>query len=467
MDLYRRIDDLDDIENMALVMYDDGQIPLMGSIAGVLDSDCTMLNGNDEAIAHFNNSSPDLFVIGSSGESLSGDNFELCRRLRKSGYQGIVVLVTNSASDWGGTSNITSEGFDNYLLSSDSSGRIKDTIHWAILNRKRRIKYNIQFDTNLDSFFTVDVEGNIYDINECATEGVKFTPKEIVKNRINVTRLGTLKFFKTIIRPLIEAENVGSVFSNTVEDGMSVFQVRTRIHNVPTFGLVATVVKTDITKTMYSRTMDILLNSVTMLSQRDNYTAGHSARVFYYCRHIANAMGHSKNWRQKRALYLAALLHDIGKIGIKDNVLLKPGSLTGKEHEELTTHPVKGYKMLRSYKFLRESLDLVRSHHERPDGKGYPDKLKGNRISSGALIIAVADGFDAMTTNRPYRKPMSLSRAVGEIEGNLGTQFDGEVGKAFMSILNPSLISDIRGKSSRPLHSISQELIDTILNEDA
>jgi putative nucleotidyltransferase with HDIG domain len=437
MSLFRKIERLRDINSAGFVLFNHVADPIVNSVTDLIRCDHRVLKGED--------------------------CFDLCRNMRSSGYRGVILLITHDSMEYGDTSRITSEGFDNYLLSSDSPLRTRDTILWAILNRKRRNKYTILFDDNPDSFYTIDAKGNIYDINKGATAGSRFTPRDVVKRGINVSDIGTLSFFRNTIKPLIIPENIGEVFSHTVEEGMYIHHIKTRVHNVPTIGLVATVIKSDITKTIYSQTMDILLNSVTLLSQRDNYTAAHSSRVFYYCRYIAEEMGCARNIKLMRALCFAALLHDIGKIGIKDNILLKPGKLTEKEFRNLTSHSVKGYKMLQPYKFLHESSDLVRAHHERPDGRGYPDKLKGNRISQGASIIAVADGFDAMTSSRPYRKSMPLGVAIAEVRDNLGTQFNEEAGNALLSIITPGLHREIRNASKRPLTSLSQEMIKTLM----
>lgn len=463
MSLFTKIERLRDITNAGFVVFNHSANPVVNSVMDLLKCEHTMLKGDDDAIKYLKDSPPDIFFIGPSSESGGEECFDLCRSIRSYGYRGVLVLITHDSMEYGDTSKITSEGFDNYLLSSDSPSRIRDTILWAILNRKRRNKYTILFDDNPDSFYTIDAKGNLYDINKGATTGSKFTPRDVVKKGINVRDIGTLSFFRNTIKPLIIADNIGNVFSHTVEEGMYIHQIKTRVHNVPTMGLVATVIKSDITNTIYSRTMDILLNSVTLLSQRDNYTAAHSSRVFYYCRHIAEKLECSKNIKLMRALCFAALLHDIGKIGIKDNVLLKPGKLTDKEFLDLMSHPVKGYKMLQPYKFLQESSDLVRAHHERPDGKGYPDKLKGNRISFGASIIAVADGFDAMTTTRPYRKAMPLEIAIAEVKDHLGTQFNKDAGNALLSIITPELHHEIRNASRRPLTSLSKEMIKTLM----
>jgi HD-GYP domain-containing protein (c-di-GMP phosphodiesterase class II) len=460
--IYRNIENVSDIRTALFVLNGADPRKVVGPIAGILDLDYRVLKGYAEASDYCLEHLPDITFVVHPGQGQDVESFHLCSHLRQSGYSGILILVTDSIRDAGGVSGITSTGFDNYALLADSPERMEDTIHWAVLNRKRKNKYVIQFDQNPDSFFTVDRQGRVYDINSRAAGAAELTPKEIVRNGINIDQVGTLKSFRTVIRPLITPDNVDRVFSHTAEEEESIFQLKTRVHNVPTIGLVATVVKSDITRTMLARTLDILVHSITMLSERDNYTAGHSSRVFYYCMNAAGELGLTKNKKFIRDLYFAALLHDIGKIGIKDVVLMKPGKLSRREFNELATHSVKGYKILKRHRFLDDSIELVRSHHERPDGRGYPDKLMGNRISLGASIISVADGYDAMTTNRPYRNALTFEKAVSEIRDNIGSQYNGDAARAFLSVLTPELTEETRSRSRRPLEVISRELLETV-----
>lgn len=181
------------------------------------------------------------------------------------------------------------------------------------------------------------------------------------------------------------------------------------------------------------RTYDQILQAlVAQLDLRDVETENHSLRVVEYTLLIARGMGF--HGRTLRPIRWGAMLHDIGKIGIPDNILHKPGKLTPQEWEIMKTHPVKGYEALKEIGFLADALPIVRHHHERYDGKGYPDGLRGNEIPIGARIFAVADAFDAMTSDRPYRKAMPVEKAIGEIVANSGTQFDPSVVGVFLQI---------------------------------
>jgi putative nucleotidyltransferase with HDIG domain len=127
-----------------------------------------------------------------------------------------------------------------------------------------------------------------------------------------------------------------------------------------------------------------------------------------------------------------ALLHDIGKMGVLDKIINKPGPLTDEEWELMRAHPVVGAQIVEKMEFLGDTIDIVRHHHESWNGKGYPDGLAGTNIPYNARIVTVADSFDAMTTDRPYRKALSLDEAVARLEEASGVQFDADLVKVFV-----------------------------------
>jgi putative nucleotidyltransferase with HDIG domain len=157
----------------------------------------------------------------------------------------------------------------------------------------------------------------------------------------------------------------------------------------------------------------------------DPFTHGHSFRVSRYALRIARALGVSS--RDLEMLEYAALLHDIGKIAIQNDVLLKVGPLTDEEWKSLKSHPNIGADIVEQLKFLKEAAEIIRSHHERPDGSGYPRGLRGELIPLGARILNVVDAFDAMSSDRPYRKALPIERVLEELETYKGTQFDARV----------------------------------------
>ncbi|MDY6787252.1 MAG: GAF domain-containing protein [candidate division WOR-3 bacterium] len=172
---------------------------------------------------------------------------------------------------------------------------------------------------------------------------------------------------------------------------------------------------------------------VTAVEKRDRYTRGHTERVTEYCLKIAEAMGFDSEKMHK--LELAALLHDVGKIGISDNILLKKGALTDEEYDEIKKHPRKGIEIVGRIEQLSEIKEGILYHHERIDGRGYPAGLKGNEIPLTARIIAVADAYDAMTTNRPYRNSLSVEEAKRRLSESSGTQFDPRIVEIMLLIL--------------------------------
>jgi len=178
---------------------------------------------------------------------------------------------------------------------------------------------------------------------------------------------------------------------------------------------------------------DVIDAFTTALDAKNSYTWGHSTRVAEYSLLIAEYMGLSIIEQQR--IHIGAHLHDIGKLSIPDAILNKPGKLTQDEFAIIRQHPTIGNNMISKVKCLASIADIVHHHHERFDGKGYPDGLWGEEISLGARIVAVADSFDAMTTQRTYRLAFNTYQALEEIEICRGSQFDPDVVDVFMFLM--------------------------------
>lgn len=171
---------------------------------------------------------------------------------------------------------------------------------------------------------------------------------------------------------------------------------------------------------------------VVALDAREHETYAHSFRVRAYTTHLASLIGYTPALLAQ--LEHAALLHDIGKIAISDAILLKPDALTDEEWADMKKHPVAGEQMLRRVAFLKPAAPIVRHHHERYDGAGYPDSLYGEQIPLGARLFAFADTLDAITSHRPYRQARGYQVVQEEIRRCMGTQFDPHIAKIFLQV---------------------------------
>jgi putative two-component system response regulator len=208
---------------------------------------------------------------------------------------------------------------------------------------------------------------------------------------------------------------------------------------------------------------------VLTVEARDHYTSGHSLRVRQYSLRLAEALGLER--RLRRQLSVAAKLHDIGKVGVPDVILNKPGLLTDEEFDAVRQHPVIGERILAPIIHSPDILAAIRNHHERLDGKGYPDGLSGQAIPLLARLLTVADCFDALTSARAYRPALLLSQAVEVLRGGAGRQFEPEFVRVFVNVVVPScaLHAEQKGRPGQaPSHSESRpatELI-SLLSKD-
>jgi putative nucleotidyltransferase with HDIG domain len=197
---------------------------------------------------------------------------------------------------------------------------------------------------------------------------------------------------------------------------------------------------------------------VATLDARDQYTAGHSAAVAVYARDIASRMGLSQ--RDQEVAHLCGLVHDIGKVGLPVGLLEKPGPLTLAERRAMEEHSVIGERILDNVEDYSEIARIVRHHHERVDGNGYPDNLVGDEIPLLSRIIAVADAYNAMTSHRPYRDAMPNAVARLRLAQAVGSQFDTAVVAAFEAIL-ASASESYRGGASLTFRDESRVLFPT------
>ena len=183
---------------------------------------------------------------------------------------------------------------------------------------------------------------------------------------------------------------------------------------------------------------DMIQAMVVAVDNKDRYTRRHSEEVTEYSVKIARAMGHSEEFIER--LRLSALLHDVGKIGVPDEILRKPGHLSNEEFAIMKQHPALGALIVGSLPNMRDLVDGIRFHHERWDGRGYPDGLAGEQIPLMGRIMAVADAYSAMTTTRPYRQGLPVERALDELRKGMGQQFDPEPALVFVRLVETEML---------------------------
>lgn len=193
------------------------------------------------------------------------------------------------------------------------------------------------------------------------------------------------------------------------------------------------------------------------LDCKDAYTYGHSMRVAFFAVSLGREMKLSES--ELYDLELAALFHDIGKIGVPDSVLLKPSRLTDDEFLQMKSHPSKSFEILKGFTHFEKVATYAKHHHERYDGRGYPDGLKGEDIPLFSRIILIADTFDAMTSSRPYRKGLEYEVAFAELVEFSGSQFDATLVKHFISAMTK--------ESKKNTETFTLSIIDGVFQKDA
>lgn len=234
--------------------------------------------------------------------------------------------------------------------------------------------------------------------------------------------LGALTIFFTIETPdyvkLVETLHELNELKASLE-----IQVESRTHEL------------DEEKEAYEElTLETLSSLALLIDAKDHYTNGHSFRVAAYAKGVARKLGY--NFNAAEQLYFAGLIHDVGKIGISESIIAKPGKLTPEEYEIIKSHAQLGGDILKGIKQFKIFEEVARNHHEKYDGTGYPDKLRGRSIPYSARIVTICDTFDAMTSDRSYRKALSDEKALNELRTYSGTQFDPELVETFIELYN-------------------------------
>lgn len=231
-----------------------------------------------------------------------------------------------------------------------------------------------------------------------------------------------------LVTPVQETEYKIRGFEAGVDDF-----VHRPINSVELLARVRSLVRTKRLNDQLVNVENIILALATAIEAKDPYTEGHVDRVASYALILGRETGLAP-W-ELQLLRKAAILHDVGKIGVNESVLLKPGPLSADEFNHMKSHTVIGERICRPLQQDRLILEVIRHHHERYDGKGYPDGLAGEGIPIAARIMAVVDAYDALTSDRPYRKRLSQEQAVQILKQEAGKQFDPKIAMAFVSML--------------------------------
>jgi len=271
-------------------------------------------------------------------------------------------------------------------------------------------------DSEVDSAFRYDWQGRVKNII-----AVPLFSKDKAESRFT----GRTKICNSVMGFMVAVNRIGKQdfdstdvkLFNSVAGGCAVFIENGRLFK-------------DL-KELFIGSLKALTSSI---DAKDTYTHGHSERVAYISRWIAERLSRQEplDEEQIHKVYLAGLLHDIGKIGIEEAVLRKNGKLTEQEFDRIKKHPSIGAGILREIRQMREIVPGVLCHHERVDGKGYPNGLVGDEIPLTGKIVGLADSFDAMTSKRTYRDALTVEQSLAEIEKGLGTQFDEKIGRIFL-----------------------------------
>jgi putative nucleotidyltransferase with HDIG domain len=273
----------------------------------------------------------------------------------------------------------------------------------------------------------------------------KITPELFEKLGLARTSKQVVKFESGIIFPLINETNevIGSIYveSRNFEDGFKLLEIyaaqaASSLNNAILHSMV-NIKNEELNKTyseLRTRYMETIEALRLAVDTKDFYTRGHSDRVAFYALKLGEAFSLSS--KELELLRISGIFHDIGKIGTADDILLKVGKLTEREYQEIKKHPLKGANILSALSMFKEIVPLIKCHHERIDGKGYPMGLTGNQIPFLAKILAVADAFDAMTSDRLYRTKLDLQEAIIQLNAGAGTQFDTEIVQKFIGLLN-------------------------------
>jgi putative nucleotidyltransferase with HDIG domain len=350
--------------------------------------------------------------------------------------------------------NIELEALVDKFLSIASDGTSSEVACLFLVKGKTDLPYftRLQHKNNTIEFAPNTLDGYTELIQAVRSEG-KFR----LENNLEKSEFAELEVDKV---PGLALKNTLAIPLKTPERLLGIIQVANKLNydkynsedvdllNILSSQLAFVIQNADLFKNLQKAYIDTLSALTSAIDAKDSYTRGHSERVTELSIKLAEA--YQVPDMEIENIKLGGLLHDIGKIGIPEAILNKPGRLTDEEYDIIKSHPDLGLHILGKVEFLEHIVPIIRHHHERYDGKGYPSGLKADNIPLLARIVSVVDTFDAMTTNRPYRKALTVEESLTEIEKCSGTQFDPLVVDCFIQMVRRDGINFELGDMSLP-----------------
>jgi len=438
-------------EKRSILYVDDSPVMHHFVKTALKDSGYNLIEANDgvEGYEKYCKYLPNIIVTDIEMPNMNG--LDLCKKIKENNEgRFIPIVILSSKSQPIDIDTAFNFGADDYLVKPVSPENLLEKIkdYFGVLDRKKRNKILVVDDSKvsaemithalLKNSHNVIMASNGEDAYEMA---IKERP-EIVITDIEMPGMNGYDLVK-MIRENPETKSASFIMMSS-RDRKSDIKKSEKLgvsrYFIKPFDIEKLVIvveqllleKYNIYKKEYEYMLSTIKALVTALEARDEYTKGHTHRVSKYALMLGKYMGLTTYELDK--LEIAANLHDIGKIGVKDDILLKPGQLSDEEYAKIQEHAVIGAEILRPLNSLADVVPLILFHHERWDGKGYPSMIEGKKIPLGARIIAVADTFDAITSDRPYRKALSEEKALNIIEENIGTQFCPTCGSAFIEM---------------------------------
>ncbi|MGI6394091.1 MAG: response regulator [bacterium] len=444
-------DENSDLQKRSILYVDDSPVMHHFVKTTLKDSGFNLITANngEEGYEKYREFFPNIVVTDIEMPKMNG--LELCKKIKENNEgRFIPIVILSSRSQPIDIDTAFNYGADDYLVKPVSPDNLIEKIkdYFAVLDRKKRNRVLVVDDSKVSAeMISHALIKNSHNVllassGEAGYEIAIEEKPEVIITSVEMPGMNGYDFVKRL-REVPDLRDV-SVIMMSSRDRKSDIKKSEKLgvakYFIKPFDVEKLVIvveqllleKYNIYKKEYEYMLSTIKALVTALEARDEYTKGHTFRVSKYALMLGKQMGLTTFELDK--LEIAANLHDIGKIGVRDDILLKPGQLTEDEYAKIQEHAVIGAEILRPLNSLNDVVPLILFHHERWDGKGYPTMISGADIPLGARIIAIADTFDAVTSDRPYRKALPEKDALEIIEKNSGSQFCPKCAAAFLEM---------------------------------